>query len=421
MKISHPDNYKLYLPPDSSSDQSRFDSPTGIRTIHSVGGIAERLGGPSRTVTSLCSSIARLGLTVDLVAGADRSPSEPLIRPEEKCVNLRLVEAYALGRLKLYPGFTRTLMEVLRDSNQPTLIHDHGIWGQTNLSTWRAAHKNSTPYVLSPRGMLEPWALEFKARKKKIAWSLYQHRIIDSAAVVVATSAQEGENIKKLFPKKPVAIIPNGVDIPTWPDEHAEHAINRDQGTVLFMSRIHPKKNLIGLLQAWKNLNPNLSAYWRLKIAGPDENDHTNQIAALIKELGLQASVEMVGPVGESDKAVVYRASDIFVLPSFSENFGVVVAEALAFGLPVIATTGTPWSDLPRRRCGWWVKPDPLSLSDALTKAMSCSAEERRSMGNLGRAYAQEAFSWDRIAQQTIDVYRWVLGQGTKPDCMKTD
>jgi glycosyltransferase involved in cell wall biosynthesis len=183
------------------------------------------------------------------------------------------------------------------------------------------------------------------------------------------------------------------------------------------MSRIHPVKNLTGLLHAWKSLTPEVTAGWRLVIAGPDEAGHGQVVADLVLELGLRDSVELIGPVGEDSKAAVYQAADVFVLPSFSENFGVVVAEALAHGLPVIATTGTPWQELPRRGCGWWVRPDPQSLAGALAQVMGRSVEERRAMGAVGRAYAQEHFSWDGIGSSTMALYEWLLSRrASRPD-----
>jgi glycosyltransferase involved in cell wall biosynthesis len=388
-----------------------------MRIIHTVGGIAERSGGPSRTVTSLCSSIGRLGGTVSLVAGVNRSTDDRLILPDANSVNLRLVDARRMGRLQFYPRFSRTLTRMLDEQGRPILIHDHGIWGQSNLASWWAARSRRVPYVLSPRGMLEPWALEFKARKKKLAWMLYQRRIIASAAALVATSEQECKNIKRLFPNLPVAVIPNGIDLLKVSDAFLARAPASHGGTVLFMSRIHPIKNLTGLLHAWKLLTPELVKGWRLVIAGLDEEGHGQEIAALVRKLGLQGSVELIGPVGEDSKTPVFNSSDVFVLPSFSENFGVVVAEALAYGLPVIATTGTPWQELPRRGCGWWVDPVPESLAGALAEAMEKSFEERRIMGTAGRSYAQEQFSWDSIGASTVALYDWVLGQSsTRPD-----
>lgn len=402
--------------PGAALDHDRYQH-NNMRVIHTVGGITERSGGPSRTVTNLCSLVGRLGGTVDLVAGIDRSSDDRLIRPDANSVNLSLVDAYRMGRLQFYPGFSRTLTRMLDAQAQPALIHDHGIWGPTNVAAWWAARSRRVPYVLSPRGTLEPWALEFKARKKKLAWMLYQQRIVASAATVVATSEQECENVKRLFPKLPVAIIPNGVDLPVLSDVSSARIPKAGGGTLLFMSRIHPVKNLIGLLHAWKLLSPGLADGWRLTIAGPDEAGHGQEVAALVRQLGLQHSVELIGPVGEDSKAAVYQSADVFVLPSFSENFGVVVAEALAYGLPVIATTGAPWQELPRRGCGWWVEPDPESLAGALAEAMGSTFEQRRAMGEVGRAYAQEQFSWDGIGASTMVLYEWLLsGRAARPD-----
>jgi glycosyltransferase involved in cell wall biosynthesis len=358
-----------------------------------------------------------LGGTVDLVAGIDRSADDRLIRPDANSVNLRLVDARRVGRLLFHPGFSSTLTRMLDEQTLPALIHDHGIWGSTNVAAWWAARSRRAPYVLSPRGMLEPWALEFKARKKKLAWLLYQQRIVESAAAVVATSEQECENVKRLFPKLPVAIIPNGVDLPAPSDLRPAGTSPAQRRTALFMSRIHPKKNLRGLLDAWRTLPPALLEEWRLVIAGPDEAGHGEEVAALVQALGLHGTVELIGAVGEDRKASVYQSADFFVLPSFSENFGVVVAEALAYGLPVITTTGTPWQELPRRGCGWWVGPDSESLAGALVQAMKHTPEERRTMGAVGSRYVQESFSWDGIGASTLALYQWVLSPGsTKPD-----
>jgi glycosyltransferase involved in cell wall biosynthesis len=185
------------------------------------------------------------------------------------------------------------------------------------------------------------------------------------------------------------------------------------------MSRIHPKKNVLGLLRAWRSLDPTVARGWRLAIAGPEEAGHGRQVASLVQELGLQGVVELIGPVEESGKAAIFNSADLFVLPSFSENFGIVVAEAMAHGLPAIATTGTPWQELARRGCGWWVDPDPASLAGALAEAMSRSLEERRAMGAAGRAYARTQFSWDHIAEVTVAVYEWLLTGGTPPSVVQ--
>jgi glycosyltransferase involved in cell wall biosynthesis len=211
--------------------------------------------------------------------------------------------------------------------------------------------------------MLMPWALRYKKHKKRLAWSLYQKRIMASCAGLVATSEQERDSIKQLFPLHPIAVIPNGVEFPIDIPDRAARSGDRS-ANLLFMSRVHPVKNLFGLVQAWQEVcrRPPMGR-WVLQIAGPDELDHTREIKAMVHSLGLVSRVEFLGPITEGEKNRVFEAADLFVLPSFSENFGVVVAEALAHGLPVVAARGTPWKGLIEQKCGWWVDPTPGALA----------------------------------------------------------
>jgi glycosyltransferase involved in cell wall biosynthesis len=184
---------------------------------------------------------------------------------------------------------------------------------------------------------------------------------------------------------------------------------------VLFLSRVHPVKGILNLLHAWAAVMPK---GWRLKIAGPDEGGHLAEVIALARALGIDQMVEFLGEVDGEAKRQAYLEADLFVLPTFSENFGVVVAEALAHGVPVITTRGAPWADLQTHACGWWVDIGVEPLVMALREAMALRDDERQAMGARGREYAQR-YDWDGIAQKTIDVYRWLLGDGSMPDAVQ--
>lgn len=264
--------------------------------------------------------------------------------------------------------------------------------------------------------MLESWALNHKSWKKSLALVLYQRRDLESARLFIATAESEYRSIRVLGLRQAVAVIPNGVEFPL-PDSLAIHRPATPIRTVLFLSRVHPKKGLFNLLQAWHEVNP---INWRLAIVGPDEGGHSAELQKKARELGIAGAVEFVSAVDGEEKARRYAGADVFVLPTFSENFGVVVAEALAHGLPVITTSGAPWADLVTHRCGWWVDIGVEPLAEALREAISLSDEERRAMGMRGRTYVQR-YNWDDIARQTIDVYRWILGQGPQPTCVRTD
>jgi len=139
-----------------------------------------------------------------------------------------------------------------------------------------------------------------------------------------------------------------------------------------------------------------------------------------VQEFGIGDSVEYMGEVEGMRKSVVYQRADLFVLPSFSENFGVVVAEALAHGLPVITTRATPSGGLLDHGCGWWLEPTIDALTETLREALDKDAADLRAMGERGRAHAAE-FDWSHIAQQTQDAYSWMLAQGPKPECVVLD
>jgi glycosyltransferase involved in cell wall biosynthesis len=159
---------------------------------------------------------------------------------------------------------------------------------------------------------------------------------------------------------------------------------------------------------------------WCLKLAGPNKGGHLAEVMELARQLGIDKSLKYVGEVDGEEKSKLYAEADLFVLPTFSENFGVVVAEALAYGLPVITTRGAPWSDLQTHGCGWWVDIGVEPLVRVLRDAVELGDDKRRAMGARGREYVQR-YNWDEIAQQTIEVYRWVLGHGPKPLCVRTD
>ncbi len=181
------------------------------------------------------------------------------------------------------------------------------------------------------------------------------------------------------------------------------------------MSRIHPKKGLPLLVDAWARLKPD---GWRLRVVGPDEAGHAAEIRHAATAGGIAKDVTIEPEVDDAGKWGVYRDADLFVLPTYSENFGIVVAEALASALPVITTTGTPWSELPAWGAGWCVRPEVGELQEALRTALSLTDEQRSAMGERGRAVVREKFSWPGLASQMREAYAWLLGGGSPPECV---
>lgn len=213
----------------------------------------------------------------------------------------------------------------------------------------------------------------------------------------------------------PIAVVPNGIDLPNLgprPDRGGK------MRRVLFLSRVHPKKGIEHLLRAWAHVHRR-ETDWQLLIAGPDEVGHRTEMQRLIDHLGL-VNVLWLDAVHGQEKSDLYRAADLFVLPTHAENFGLVVAEALAHELPVVTTRNAPWDGLERHRCGWWIDLSEEALVTALDEAMSLSDAERHAMGARGRAWMERDFTWPAIAKQMHEVYTWVLGGGPPPSFVMT-
>jgi glycosyltransferase involved in cell wall biosynthesis len=239
-------------------------------------------------------------------------------------------------------------------------------------------------------------------------WRLFQRRDLLEAHGFVATSDDEARDIRDLGFQQPVAVIPNAVDVPSIPCESTS-----DRRTAVFLSRIHPKKGLLNLIRAWAIVRP---ASWKLVIAGPDEQGHAGQIRDEIQRLRLLDTVQIRGEVSESEKLKFLAQSAFAVLPSESENFGMVVAEAMSVGVPVIASTGTPWSALRERGIGWWVPNSPEDLASAIRDAISLFPSELRDKGLAARSFVEENYSWEAVGTKTASFYRWLTGGGERPE-----
>jgi glycosyltransferase involved in cell wall biosynthesis len=209
-------------------------------------------------------------------------------------------------------------------------------------------------------------------------------------------------------------VLPNGVEVP----ESIVPTTGGRTRRALFLSRLHPKKGLALLVEAWARVRPE---GWELVIAGPDERGHRALIQDRIDAAGLMGEVRFAGAVDDERKWALYMSADLVVLPTRSENFGLVVAEALGAGVPVLTTRGAPWAALERERCGWWVAPTAEGVADGLARATALPDRELRAMGERGRAFVQEAFGWPHVAREMLGVYRWVLGGGARPACLHVD
>lgn len=378
---------------------------------------------------------------------ADRSSWDP--------VSVRSFPVRGLSRF----GFAPALAEALAASDAK-LVMSHGLWMYPSIATSQWHSKTGRPYIVHPHGMLDPWAVRNSGIKKRIAAKLYEDRHLRNAACIRALCQSEAESIRLSGLKNPIAVIPNGIDLPE--EDHGLRTTDHGpligltaagRKVLLYLGRIHPKKGLVNLLRAWAQVcspSPVVrgpASEWVLVIAGWDQNGHEAELKRLATELGLQwadvrssklsalksqpstlnAQLVFIGPQFGPDKAVCYRSCAAFILPSFSEGLPMVVLEAWAYAKPVIMTPECNLSE--GFTAGAAIRINPHApgmetanrgkiIAEGLRQLMSLQERERLAMGQRGRALAGEVFAWPKIASQMKEVYEWVLGEGPPPSCV---
>lgn len=375
-----------------------------VRLVHVIPHIDQEAAGPSYSVPRLCQSLAACGNQVELTCIAARG--------EIPGVMLDLHPQWPfLGRFAVSTSLASALG---RKAARVDIVHNHSLWSMVNVAAGWVVPGQHAKLVTSPRGTLSAWALGRSRGLKRVLWPL-QRRALSKADLLHATSDVELQEIRAHGFCAPVAVVPNGIDLPDLPLLRQETGVL----TLLFLSRIHPTKGLDRLLHAWARLQPRHSN-WRLVIAGRGDAEHVQEVHALAKSLGVQR-VEFPGPLYGEAKAQAYFEADLFVLPTHSENFGMVVAEALAHGCPAVVGRGAPWSGLEAEGCGWWVDISVPTLTAALDAAMQLTPDQLIDMGLRGRAWMERDFGWDAIGQKMDAAYRWLLTGGERPAWVRVD
>lgn len=367
-----------------------------MRVCHIVPSLEERHGGPSKSVQALANAHARLGASTDLLATQVQVPTTPFQDPARVAIFPRDFPEWICS--------SRELKQHLRSTGYDC-VHHHSLWLRTLHYAHNAGRHFGVPLIIAPRGMMSGWAYRHHRWRKKLAEWFIHPKAFSGALGWHATSEDEAEDIRRLGFRQPICVAPNGVNPPT-PAELA-HARNRwhelcpasKQRTVaIFYSRFHRKKRLREMIDLWADLN---TGDWLLLIAGLPEEYSVAEINGWIAAAGAQDRVVVFDSTGQPPP---YAVGSLFLLPSHSENFGLVVAEALVAGLPVLTTDTTPWREMERQHAGWCVSWK--DFGPTLAAALQMPSAELTAMGVRGHTWAERQFTWECSGRLLIDFYR---------------
>ena len=357
-------------------------------------------GGPSRSVPMLVKGLAELGVDITLMT----------IRSEN--MNIHALEGTTAKLKVLSPSFSRKEIAKYLADERFELIQIQSVWEMPYHKVILEARKQNIPYIVTPRGMLEPWSLSQKKWKKKLAWWLYQRNDVQKSACVFTTAKMEAEHVSNLGITTCKAVIPNGIETDAYPCKTSVEGVKKQ---VLFLSRVHVKKGIELLFEAWKRLHSDY-VDWQLLVIGNGEAEYIHSLENRVESLGLKDSIKILPPVFGEAKIKVYQESALFCLPSFSENFGMVIAEAMSCGTPVITTTNCPWEILNETDTGWCVDLSVDNLEHALREAMGMDANALYDMGQRASKFIFDNFDYRSVTRKTLRLYEWLLNSGEKPE-----
>lgn len=376
-----------------------------------LGSISHLAGGLFNSVRRLTISLSESQVDVDVLAPADGASE--VDRPAWGPLEPFVLQRRGPKRLAYAPMLSRRLRE-----GGFHIVHQHGIWQaiSVQVSAWRK--RTGGPVMISPRGMLDPWALRNNGWKKRIVGSAFENANLANAACLHALNASEAASIRAYGLENPIATIPNGTDLPPdLPGDVPRPSFLPDDGrdTLMFLGRLHPKKGIAGLIEAFsaaRLADAIFAERWRLVVAGWDDGGHEADLRSAVARYGLGDVVLLPGPLLGAEKDAALRHADAFILPSFSEGLPMAVLEAWAYHLPVFMTDACNLPEGFSSGAAIRIDAEPQMLAERL---LSDLGGDLSSMGKAGRALVEARFSWPKIASRHIAVYRFLRDGGETP------
>jgi glycosyltransferase involved in cell wall biosynthesis len=381
-----------------------------MRILHVISSIDPRAGGTTTAVAGMAGFQAEAGLSVTVAATYGRRFDDSVAKQlERRGVTVRLVGP-ARTPLAYHPGIKPLLHELTRNTD---VVHIHGLWEEIQHRAARVAHAQGVPYIMTPHGMLDPWCLNQSKLRKKIYLALRLRRDLNQAAAMYFTTQQERKLIEPLDLKPPAIVEPLGVDLDEFkslPERgtfRAKYPQLGEKRFIIFLSRIHHKKGLDLLIPAFAQL---ADKEIMLVIAGPDSQDNYRaRVEEMIQQHGVADRVIFTGMLHGVERIEALVDAELFTLPSYQENFGIVVIESLAAGTPlVISDQVNVHHEIAAGNVGAVVPTDVGTLASELARWMSDDGL-RTAAAERTRPFTWEHFDWNQIGRHWVEHYTRLL------------
>ena len=354
-------------------------------------------GGTIRSSYGLCRGLTQLGCEVRVLTTDTDGIGRNLEIANDRDVEvdgLQVRYCRKLFRNSVSAGLLRVLGEYVAWAD---VVHLIAVYSFPTFPTLAYCRRLQRPLVWSPRGSLQRWDGSTRVGTKFVWEGVCQIVAPKDRVVLHTTSEEEARHSQARFPGVRAVVVHNGVELPAYIRRTEPSAELR----MTYLGRLHPIKGIENLLDACKLMDGDADP-WHLTIAGSGDGDYSNVLKSKVEKLGLQGRVEFAGEVFGEAKENLFADSDVLVAPSYVENFGMVIAEALAHEVPVIAGRGTPWEGLESNQCGLWVDNDARSLAAAIRRMRALPLRE---MGRRGRCWMQREFSWEAVSRQMLNVF----------------
>jgi glycosyltransferase involved in cell wall biosynthesis len=387
-----------------------------MKVLQVIPSLSPRLGGPTRAVHGFSQSLQKRGINVQILT-TDDDRENRLDVPFHQLTSYKGIPTTFLPRTLRAKEFiyARTLSQWHKDNlSYFDIIHTHYLFSYLPSWTAHAARRQKIPYLMRPLGQLTPWALAQSNNKKKLYSLLLERRNLEGAAVIHCTSEEECINVCDFGIQTPAMSLPLGVSSPELIQDateklHQAYGIPQKVPIVLFLSRLHFKKQPEVLIKAIGHLSRSQPCH--LIFAGADDLGYVNQLKKLILSLNIENCVTFTGFVDGYKKNLLLQGSDVFALPSYSENFGISVAEALISSLPVVITPGIQIStEIESAKAGIVVEANPIAFSSALRQVIT-QPDMQNDLRKNGLNLAKTRYSWDAITKELVETYHHILAK----------